>query len=97
MNKLTIIFYLSILLICISGRANSEDSDRGLWKSQDCKEVSKGAGFFLSTSGELLKDADKKRTAGNEKKSKELYAAAMFFSDLSANLAKNFETFCRRY
>ena len=97
MNKLTIIFYLSILLICISARANSEDSDIGLWKSQDCKKVSKGAGFFLHTSGELLKDADKKRIAGNEKKSKELFAAAMFFSDLSANLAKNFETFCRRY
>ena len=96
MTKFTPIFCLFILLIPISGWANYEESDIGLWKSEDCKKVSEAAGFFLYTSGEVLKTADKERKAGNEKKSEKSYAAALFFSELSENAAKNFEAFCKK-
>ena len=74
----------------------AEEGDIGFWKSEDCKKVSDAAGFFLYTSGELLKTADKERKAGNEKKSEKSYAAALFFSELSENAAKNFEAFCKK-
>ncbi|HIG68290.1 MAG TPA: hypothetical protein EYQ44_10880 [Porticoccaceae bacterium] len=96
MNKFSAIFCLLILLIPISGWANSEESDIGFWKSEDCKKVSEAAGFFIYTSGELLKTADKERRAGNEKESEKSYAAALFFSELSENAAKNFEAFCKK-
>ena len=96
LNKFTPIFCLLILLIPISGCANSEESDIGFWKSEDCKKVSEAAGFFLYTSGELLKTADKERKAGSEEKSEKSYVAALFFSELSANAAKNFEAFCKK-
>ena len=96
MNTFTSIFCLLILLIPISGSSNFEESDIGFWKNEDCKKVSEAAGFFFYTSGELLKTADKERKAGNEKKSEKSYAAALFFSELSENAAKNFEVFCKK-
>jgi len=96
MNKFISFFCLLILLIPISGCSHAEESDIGLWASEDCKKVSEAAGFFLYTSGELLKTADKERKAGKEKKSEKSYAAAMFFSELSENAAKNFEAFCKQ-
>ena len=96
MNKFIPIFCVFISLISISGCANSEESDIGFWKSEDCKKVSEASGFFLHTSGELLKSADIERKAGNEKKSEKTFAAALFFSELSENAAKNFEAFCKK-
>ena len=96
MNKFTPIYWILILFISLSGCAKPEQADIGLWKSEDCKKISEAAGFFLYTSGELLKTADKERQAGNEGKSEKTYAAAMFFSELSENSAKNFEVFCKK-
>lgn len=96
MNKFTPIFWVLILFLSISGCAKPEQAEIGFWKSEDCKKVSEAAGFFLYTSGELLKTADKERQAGNEGKSEKTYAAAMFFSELSENSAKNFEAFCKK-
>ena len=96
LNKFTSIFCVLFLFLCISVSVNAEEGDTGFWKSEDCKNVSEAAGFFLYTSGELLKAADKERKAGSEKKSEKPYAAALFFSELSANAAKNFEVFCKK-
>jgi hypothetical protein len=96
MNKFTSFFSLLILLIPLSGYSDVEESDMGFWKTEDCKKVSEAAGFFLYTSGETLKAADKERTTGNEEESEKLYAAALFLSELSANAAKNFEAFCKK-
>jgi hypothetical protein len=95
-NKFTSIFCVLVLFLCISVSVKSEEGDTGFWKSEDCKNVSEAAGFFLYTSGELLKTADKERKAGSGKKSEKSYAAALFFSELSANAAKNFEVFCKK-
>ena len=96
LNKFTPIFCVLTLFLSISACAKAEDGDIGFWKSEDCKKVSDTAGFFLNTSGELLKTADKERKAGSEKKSEKSYSAALFFSELSANAAKNFEVFCKK-
>jgi hypothetical protein len=96
LNKFTSIFCVLVLFLCISVSVKSEEGDTGFWKSEDCKNVSEAAGFFLYTSGELLKTADKERKAGSGKKSEKSYAAALFFSELSANAAKNFEVFCKK-
>jgi hypothetical protein len=96
MNKFTPIYWILIFFLSISGCAKPEEADVGLWKGEDCKKISEAAGFFLYTSGELLKTADKERQAGNEKKSEKTYAAALFFSELSENSAKNFEVFCKK-
>ena len=96
LNKFTSIFCVLVLFLCISVYVKSEEGDTGFWKSEDCKNVSEAAGFFLYTSGELLKTADKERKAGSGKKSEKSYAAALFFSELSANAAKNFEVFCKK-
>ncbi len=95
MNKFISFLCLLIFPILISGCSFAEESDIGLWESEDCKKVSEAAGFFLYTSGELLKIADKERKAGKEKKSEKSYASALFFSELSANASKNFEAFCK--
>ena len=96
MNKFTPFFCLLILLIPISGCSYAEESDIGLWESEDCKKISEAAGVFLYTSGELLKTAGKERTAGKEKKSEKSYAATMYFSELSENAARIFEAFCKK-
>jgi hypothetical protein len=96
MHKFTPIFCLLISLISTSGWAHSEESDIEFWKNEDCKKVSEASGFFLHTSGELLKSADLERKTGNEKKAEKSYAAALFFSELSENAAKNFEAFCKK-
>ena len=96
MNKFTPIYWILILFLSLSGCAKSEEANIGLWKSEDCKKISEAAGFFLYTSGELLKTADKERQAGNEKKSEKTYATALFFSELAKNSAKNFEAFCKK-
>ena len=96
LNKFTPIFCVLTLFLSISACAKAEDGDIGFWKSEDCKKVSDTAGFFLNTSGELLKTADKERKAGSEKKSEKSYSAALFFSELSENAAKNFEVFCKK-
>ena len=96
MNKFTCFFFLLILLAPISGYSGFEESDIGFWKSRDCQKVSETALLFLYTSGKLLKTADKERNVGNEKKSEKSYASALFFSELSANAAKNFEAFCKK-
>lgn len=96
MNKFTPFFCILILLIPISGYLYAEESDIGLWDSEDCKKVSEAAGLFLYTSGELLKTAGKEKKAGKDKKSEKSYAAAMYFSELSENAAKNFEAFCKK-
>jgi hypothetical protein len=95
LNKFTSIFCVLILFLSISACVKSEEGDIGFWKSEDCKKVSETAGYFLYTSGELLKTADKERKAGSEGKSEKSYAAALYFSELSANSAKNFEVFCK--
>ena len=95
-NKFTSALCVTAFFISISACAKAEKEDIGFWKSEDCKNVSEAAGFFLYTSGELLKAADKERKAGSEKKSEKSYSAAMFFSELSANAAKNFEVFCKK-
>ena len=92
----TLFFCLLILLTPISGWSNSKESDIGFWKSEDCKKVSEAAGFFLYTSGEILKTADQERKAGKKKKSEKSYASALLFSELSENAAKNFEAFCKK-
>ena len=96
MNKFSPIYWILILFLSLSGCAKPEEADIGLWKSEDCKKISEAAGFYLYTSGELLKPADKERQAGNEEKSEKTYAAALFFSELSENSAKNFEAFCKK-
>ncbi len=96
MNKFTCFFCLLILLIPLSGYSDVEESDIGFWKTEDCKKVSEAAEFFLYTSGEVLKTADKERIAGNEEESEKSYAAALFYSELSENAAKNFEAFCKK-
>ena len=96
LNKFASIFCVLTLFLCISVSVKSEEGDIGFWKSEDCKKVSDAAGFFLYTSGELLKTADKERKAGSEKKSEKSYSAALFFSELSGNAAKNFEVFCKK-
>jgi len=96
LNKFIPIFFVLILFLSISASVKSEEGDIGFWKSEDCKKVSETAGFFLYTSGELLKTADKERRAGSEKKSEKSYSAALLFSELSANAAKNFEVFCKK-
>ena len=96
LNKFTPIFCVLTLFLSISACVKAEEGDIGFWKSEDCKKVSDTAGFFLYTSGELLKTADKERKAGSEKKSEKSYSAALFFSELSGNAAKNFEVFCKK-
>ena len=96
LNKFTSIFCVLFLFLCISVSVKSEEGDTGLWKSEDCKNVSEAAGFFLYTSGELLKTADKERKAGSKNKSEKTYESALFFSELSENAAKNFEVFCKK-
>ena len=96
LNKFTPIFCVLTLFLSISACVKAEEGDLGFWKSEDCKKVSDAAGFFLYTSGELLKTADKERKAGSEKKSEKSYSAALFFSELSGNAAKNFEVFCKK-
>ena len=96
LNKFTSAFCVLTLFISISACVKAEEENIGFWKSEDCKNVSEAAGFFLYTSGELLKAADKERKAGSEKKSEKSYAAALFFSELSGNAAKNFEVFCKK-
>ena len=80
------------------GLAATKDIDGitdGLWKTADCMKVSEHAGVTLYWSGELLKKADAERKKGKEKLSDEFNKGAMFFSQLSANAAKNFEVFCK--
>ena len=80
------------------GLAATKDIDGitdGLWKTADCMKVSEHAGVTLYLSGELLKKADAERKKGKENLSDELNKGAMFFSQLSANAAKNFEVFCK--
>ena len=96
LNKFIPIFCILISFLSISGCLNAEEGDIGFWKSEDCKKVSEAAGFFLYTSGELLKTADKERKAGRDKKSEKSYSAALLFSELSENAAKNFEVFCKK-
>jgi hypothetical protein len=96
LNKFTSVLCVTTFFISISVWVKAEEEDVGLWKSEDCKNVSEAAGFFLYTSGELLKVADKERKAGSEKKSEKSYAGALFFSELSGNAAKNFEVFCKK-
>lgn len=96
LNKFTSAFCVLTFFISISACVKAEEEDTGFWKNEDCKKVSEAAGFFLYTSGELLKTADKERKAGSEKKSEKSYAAALYFSELSANAANNFEVFCKK-
>ena len=78
LNKFTPIFCVLTLFLCISVSVKSEEGDTGFWKSEDCKNVSEAAGFFLYTSGELLKTADKERKAGSKKKFEKSYASAWY-------------------
>ncbi len=96
LNKLTPIFCALTLFLSTSACVEAEEGDIGFWKSEDCKKISDEAGFFLYMSRELLKTADKERKAGSEEKSEKSYSAAMFFSELSENAAKNFEVFCKK-
>ena len=80
------------------GLSETRDNDitpDGSWKAADCMKVSEHAGATLYLSGELLKLADAERKKGKEKVSDEFNSGAMFFSQLSANAAKNFEVFCK--
>ncbi len=96
LNKFTPIFCVITLFLSISACVKAEEGDIGFWKSEDCKKISDEAGFFLYMSRELLKTADKERKAGSEEKSEKSYSAALFFSELSGNAAKNFEVFCKK-
>lgn len=98
MRKILIIFISSItFLIPISGSVDlsSEKLDVGLWDNEDCKKTSDAAGFYLYMSGVLLETADKEEKRGKGNKAKELYEGSLFFSQLAANAAKNFEAFCK--
>ena len=79
MNKFTPIFWVLILFLSISGCAKPEQAEIGFWKSEDCKKISEAAGFFLYTSGELLKTADKERQAGTRKIPKKHMQQQCFF------------------
>ena len=92
------ILFSVLLFHPMLGLAATKDIDGitdGLWKTADCIKVSEHAGVTLYWSGELLKKADAERKKGKEKLSDELNIGAMFFSQLSANAAKNFEVFCK--
>lgn len=109
-THITIIFSFVILIVSISGSADShtsndtyvisEKSDVGLWEKEDCKEISDAAGFFLYMSGVLLKVIDEKKEGEddyNEKESDdEIYESILFFTNLAATYADVYETFCKR-
>lgn len=97
-GKVLITFFLVFFLIPVSGSTDlsSETLDIGLWDIVDCKKTSDAAGFFLYMSGVLLETADKQQKSGNEKKSEKSYEGALFFSQLSANAARNFDVFCKK-
>ena len=96
------------LVTLIANGVHSHESDIAYWKSDDCNKVSQAAGLYLYTSGELLKTAEKERKAERNNRPKgldkleesdelhDLYEAALFYSELSANATKNFEVFCKK-
>jgi hypothetical protein len=99
------------LITLIANGANAHESDIAYWKSDDCSKVSHAAALYLYTSGELLKTAEKERKAERNNEPKELekleeleetedlydlYEGSLFYSELSANAAKNFQTFCKK-
>ena len=71
-----------------------EKEHSGYWKAEDCKEISDASGTLLYISGELLEEADFFEKKGAERDAEEAFEAALAFSELAANYAKNFEAYC---
>ncbi len=78
-----------------SGAQQQTVERSGLWEAQDCKKISDASGVFLYVSGELLEEGDRLRNEGSEAEAKESYEGGLFFSELAANYAKNFEAYCK--
>ena len=72
-----------------------EKEHSGYWKAEDCKKISEASGTFLYISGELLEEADISDKKGAERDAEEAFEAALVFSELAANYAKNFEAYCK--
>lgn len=66
----------------------------GMWASEDCIKLSKASGLYLKISSDLLKDSGEKRENGNNRRADELGSASLFFSNLAANYATNFQAYC---
>ena len=95
-----LLFTLALMLPALSYADSHQDvfsgkSERGYWKTEDCKKVSDASGMFLYISGELLKESDEKGKNGNKEEAAEIFRSALAFSELSANYAKSFEAFCK--
>ena len=67
----------------------------GLWEAEDCRNISGASGLFLYVSGELLEEADRLTNEGSEAEANESYEGGLFFSELAANYARNFEAYCK--
>ena len=102
-NLRSVIFVLSCLLggallvnyFAAEAGAQKQTVERsGLWEAEDCKKISDAPGLFLYVSGEILEEADKLRKEGKKAEANESYEGALLFSELAANFAKNFETYC---
>jgi len=88
-RSLTIFIPIIALLIPVQGWAH------GIWKKDDCQNISEASGFLLKMSGDLLKESDEARKNDSEIKADKLAGAALYLSNLSTNYAKNFEVFCK--
>ena len=73
-----------------------EKLEMGYWKKEDCKKVSDGSGALLAMAGGLLEKSVELRDKGDGKASDKLFVAASDLSEVSANFAKTFETFCKK-
>ena len=101
-NLRSVIFGLSFLiggvflanLFGAEAGAQQQTVER-IWAAEDCQNISGASGLFLYVSGELLEEADKLTKEGKEADANESYEGALFFSELAANFAKNFEVYCK--
>lgn len=69
--------------------------EMGYWKREDCLKISGAAGMLLYYSGELLKESEEQRKSGEKRKLEKTFKSAHALSEVAANFAKNFETFCK--
>lgn len=95
-KNLTILIILLISLLGCAGSAQERGSAIGLWKPEDCGKISAASGFFLLAAGDLLEKSDGMRNAGDEEGADKMAQGAIYFSQLAADYAKNFEAYCKR-
>ena len=67
----------------------------GLWEAEDCVGLSAGSGLFLGISGALLEELERLEDQGYESEANERIENALRWSGLAADLAKNFEAYCK--